>query len=83
MSRVNLSYTIIYNLQRIRYAFRHFVKKTPERKDTDVSLCEQLVIFTYSEKIQKNLYDLVAGFFRAAVCCCAQSRIISFVISMF
>ena len=39
----------------VRYTFKHFVKKTLERRHTDVSLCKQLVIFTHF-KIIKNTH---------------------------
>ena len=60
----------LYNLQRIRYAVRYFVKNTLERRGTNVSLSKVPVIFFYFEKTQ-NTHTTWWQVFRAVVGCCA------------
>ena len=51
-----------FNLHCIRYAIRHLVMQTLERREINISLPEELVIFNYLQNLKKYRYDVVELF---------------------
>ena len=76
-------YTLLHHrlyLQLIGYTPKNLIQKTLKRRYFDISLCKQLVILTYFEKIHKYPCNIVVGF---SCCTLLLHRITNYFICCF